>query len=121
MENKQPAQYRIETNNKCLNRSDVYKVQQLKQVNAEAKKAKEEERKKKRDEKEAKLAQQTKENHFLELSGLVACGCKAKCTKRCKCNKNDQRCIYLCKCPCADKNDSAKNQFNAEQLLNHNK
>ena len=104
---KKPAgDIRIESNNLALNQSDLYAIVKQKreaQVIVEDKKEKIRLRKAHR----AEIAiQESKIQSYLEISGQVRCKCKSKCTARCPCRKEKQKCILVCGCACEHKKDS---------------
>ena len=115
--NIEPNDIRVNSYNTVLNRSDLYSISKIKQVKRDEQDAKKEKTRLKRKEKDDKLAEQAKVDAFLEISGLVQCFCKSKCTKRCRCYKFNQKCIHLCKCTCSDKDKSCNNQFSTQQQL----
>ena len=117
LEIKQAAPQRVPAFNVVMNRSNLTDVVRAKQKAQEEKDAKTAAAQERKAEREAKKEEEIKICNFLELSGLVRCKCKKKCTARCVCKQNNQMCINLCGCQCAEKNDSAKNQFNEAQRI----
>ena len=117
-DNVEPDTIRVDTYNKVIDKSNIHAIRDAKKDELEAKMRQKEEIRLRKEHKAKQKAEQLKIENFLEMSGLVRCKCKKKCTKRCACYIENQRCIYLFPRPCEGKNESKNNQFNEEQLLN---
>ena len=115
--NKVANPIRIESFNTVLNSSDLYKIVKSKQASKRILDAKKEGILNRKIKRQQKKDDEIRIQNFLDLSGLVKCNCKNKCTAKCICRVNDQICIHHCLCNCAGKDKSENNQFGVAQRI----